>query len=173
MYDERFKEHLFDRIQQICELYVAGYSFHVLNTGFVIHRGLKLSNPEDTSDHYTADKFNWDLFNYHFKDELQRKYQTSRTCSPVKGESDEIIGPGENEVLSDRPENDDFKRYQIQRNLMGHPVAIPNDTPVLFEGISRNNRNPILPHDHLKGTVIVNPGGKSISDWTRDSIQIF
>ena len=26
MYDERFKEHLFDRIQQTCELYVAGTS---------------------------------------------------------------------------------------------------------------------------------------------------
>ena len=65
MYDERFKEHLFDRIQQICELYIAGFKFQVLNNGYLVHKGLK--TVDDNHVHYTSDKFVWDLFNYHFK----------------------------------------------------------------------------------------------------------
>ena len=73
----------FDRIQQICELYVAGYKFAVLDNAFLAHDGWKIPKQfyaKKESD--TAQ--NWVLFNYHFKDEMQRKYQTSRTCSPVE-----------------------------------------------------------------------------------------
>jgi len=37
LFDERFKQYGFDRQQQICELYVAGYSFPVLNNVFLTH----------------------------------------------------------------------------------------------------------------------------------------
>ena len=149
MYDERFKEHLFDRVQQICELYVAGYSFHVLNNAFLIHRGLKRN--DDSNAHYTTDKFTWDLFNYHFKDELQRKYKTSRTCSPVENDN-QLIGPYQNKLLLDREVNDDFARYQIQRNDMGLPLAIPNEVPVVFEGIIA--RDPLNGHDHYHKPIV-------------------
>ena len=36
-----------------------------------MNSGLKKAN--ESHAHYTSDKFTWDLFNYHFKDELQRK----------------------------------------------------------------------------------------------------
>ena len=83
LFDERFKQYGFDRIQQICELYVAGYKFSVLDNAFLAHDGWKIPKQfyaKKESD--TAQ--NWVLFNYHFKDEMQRKYQTSRTCSPVE-----------------------------------------------------------------------------------------
>ena len=41
MYDERFKGQGFDRIQQICELYVAGFTMLLLDNAFVIHDGFK------------------------------------------------------------------------------------------------------------------------------------
>ena len=49
-----------------------------------------------------------------------------------------------------KPVSDDFNRYQIQRNQMGQPVALPNDTPVMFEGIAQ--RDPVVGHDHSMGT---------------------
>ena len=42
MYDERFKGQGFDRIQQICELYVAGFSMLLLDNAFVVHDGFKV-----------------------------------------------------------------------------------------------------------------------------------
>ena len=40
LFDERFKQYGFDRIQQICELYIAGYKFAVLDN----RRNLKKMN---------------------------------------------------------------------------------------------------------------------------------
>ena len=37
LFDERFKQYGFDRQQQICELYTAGYKFSVLNDAFLVH----------------------------------------------------------------------------------------------------------------------------------------
>jgi hypothetical protein len=37
LFDERFKQYGFDRIEQICELHVAGYTFAVLNNAFLVH----------------------------------------------------------------------------------------------------------------------------------------
>ena len=37
LFDERFKQYGFDRIEQICELHVAGYRFSVLNNAFLVH----------------------------------------------------------------------------------------------------------------------------------------
>ncbi|XP_077970904.1 beta-1,4-glucuronyltransferase 1-like isoform X2 [Styela clava] len=83
LFDERFKQYGFDRIQQICELHIAGYKFAVLNNAFVVHHGWKFrGNFYANKDKDNAQ--NWILFNYHFKDDLQKKYNTNRTCSPVE-----------------------------------------------------------------------------------------
>ena len=37
LFDERFKQYGFDRQQQICELFVAGYSFPVIDNAFLVH----------------------------------------------------------------------------------------------------------------------------------------
>ena len=37
LFDERFKQYGFDRIEQICELHIAGYKFPVLNNAFLVH----------------------------------------------------------------------------------------------------------------------------------------
>lgn len=37
LFDERFKQYGFDRQQQICELYTAGYKFSVLDDAFLVH----------------------------------------------------------------------------------------------------------------------------------------
>ncbi|XP_078491692.1 beta-1,4-glucuronyltransferase 1 [Ciona intestinalis] len=83
MFDERFKQYGFDRIQQICEMYVAGYGFSVLDNAFLTHHGWKTAGgfyAKKDSDNAQ----NWILFNYHFKDNLLTKYSTNRTCSPIK-----------------------------------------------------------------------------------------
>uniref|UniRef100_H2ZCX2 Beta-1,4-glucuronyltransferase 1 n=1 Tax=Ciona savignyi TaxID=51511 RepID=H2ZCX2_CIOSA len=83
MFDERFKQYGFDRIQQICEMYVAGYTFSVLDNAFLTHHGWKRAGDfyaKKDSDNAQ----NWILFNYHFKDNLMLKYSTNRTCSPIK-----------------------------------------------------------------------------------------
>ena len=106
LFDERFKQYGFDRIQQICELYVAGYKFEILDNAFLAHDGWKI--PKKFYKNKEADTVqNWVLFNYHFKDELQRKYQTTRTCSPVepwlpdklrKMGKKALKGPGQGEI---------------------------------------------------------------------------
>ncbi|XP_073980276.1 beta-1,4-glucuronyltransferase 1-like isoform X2 [Rhodnius prolixus] len=79
LYDERFKQYGFNRISQVCELHVAGYTFSVLNNAFLIHRGFK------TSDSFHEDKDKDQNNNRHlfrqFKAELKFKYiDSSRRC---------------------------------------------------------------------------------------------
>ncbi|KAK9512533.1 hypothetical protein O3M35_000935 [Rhynocoris fuscipes] len=79
LYDERFKQYGFNRISQVCELHVAGYTFFILNNAFLIHKGFK-----------TLDSFHEDIEkdqnnNRHlfrqFKAELKFKYiDSSRRC---------------------------------------------------------------------------------------------
>ena len=38
-FDERFKQYGFNRISQICEMHMAGFSFRVLQAGFLVHHG--------------------------------------------------------------------------------------------------------------------------------------
>ena len=156
MYDERFKGYGFDRIQQICELYVAGFSLHILNNAFVVHNGWKRLDEVAKEE----DSFNWYLFNYHFKDELQRKYNTDKTCSPTDHGHDvdlnlpTILGPREGKALSDRPVNDDFNRYQIQQNQMGIPVAIKNEQPFSMEIVDPAVLGSLPAHDHRELVVV-------------------
>ena len=41
MYDERFKAYGYDRISQVCEMFVKGFKFYVLNNAFIMHKGWK------------------------------------------------------------------------------------------------------------------------------------
>ena len=41
LFDERFKQYGYDRIEQICELHLMNYDFVVLDKAFLIHRGWK------------------------------------------------------------------------------------------------------------------------------------
>lgn len=79
MYDERFRQYGFNRISQVCELYVSGHKFSVLNNAFLVHKGMK----EADLFHKTKDmelERNRILFR-HFKKELRDKYPTSnRQC---------------------------------------------------------------------------------------------
>ncbi|KAL1138533.1 hypothetical protein AAG570_008596, partial [Ranatra chinensis] len=78
-YDERFKQYGFNRISQVCELHVAGYTFSVLNNAFLVHRGFKTT----TSFHPDKEKdqdHNRMLFRQ-FKAELKVKYiDSTRRC---------------------------------------------------------------------------------------------
>ncbi|XP_071962217.1 beta-1,4-glucuronyltransferase 1-like [Antedon mediterranea] len=79
LYDERFKQYGFNRISQVCELHVAGYTFSVLDNAFVLHKGYKTK----TGFHSNKDKENLKnkyLFRQ-FKEALLIKYpESSRRC---------------------------------------------------------------------------------------------
>jgi len=83
LFDERFKQYGFDRIQQVCEMHVAGYKFLVLDNAFLTHRGWKFLG-KFYANKELDNAQNWLLFNYQFKDELLKKYNTNRTCSPLE-----------------------------------------------------------------------------------------
>ncbi|XP_075693448.1 beta-1,4-glucuronyltransferase 1 [Rhinoderma darwinii] len=78
-YDERFKQYGFNRISQACELNMAGFSFAVLDSAFLLHKGHKL--PGDFhSQKETENKRNRLLYRG-FKEELKMKYpDSSRRC---------------------------------------------------------------------------------------------
>ncbi|KAM5138382.1 beta-1,4-glucuronyltransferase 1 [Mantella aurantiaca] len=74
-YDERFKQYGFNRISQACELNIAGYTFAVLDSAFLVHKGHKL--PGDFHSQKDAEnKRNRQLYRG-FKEELKQKYPDS------------------------------------------------------------------------------------------------
>ncbi|XP_068117407.1 beta-1,4-glucuronyltransferase 1 [Hyperolius riggenbachi] len=78
-YDERFKQYGFNRISQACELNMAGFTFAVLDSAFLLHKGYKL--PGDFHSQKDAEnKRNRQLYRG-FKEELKMKYPDSpRHC---------------------------------------------------------------------------------------------
>ncbi|KAM8939137.1 beta-1,4-glucuronyltransferase 1 [Pelodytes ibericus] len=78
-YDERFKQYGFNRISQACELNMAGFSFAVLDSAFLLHKGHKL--PGDFHSQKEAEnRRNRQLYRG-FKEELRNKYPESpRHC---------------------------------------------------------------------------------------------
>ncbi|XP_058871929.1 beta-1,4-glucuronyltransferase 1-like [Acipenser ruthenus] len=79
LYDERFRQYGFNRISQACELHVAGYSFSVLSSAFLVHRGFKVSR-EFHARKDEENRLNRVLFRQ-FKEGLKLKYQDStRRC---------------------------------------------------------------------------------------------
>lgn len=79
LYDERFKQYGFNRISQVCELHVAGYTFSIMNNGFLVHHGFKTysSFHSEKEEEQEANRL---LFRQ-FKAELKYKYiDSSRRC---------------------------------------------------------------------------------------------
>eukprot|EP00117_Sycon_ciliatum_P019366 scpid60272/ scgid17575/ N-acetyllactosaminide beta-1,3-N-acetylglucosaminyltransferase; I-beta-1,3-N-acetylglucosaminyltransferase; Poly-N-acetyllactosamine extension enzyme; UDP-GlcNAc:betaGal beta-1,3-N-acetylglucosaminyltransferase 1 len=78
-YDERFKQYGFNRISNVCQLYMAGYTFHVMDTPFLIHKGFK-EKGEFHAEKDVENSINRDLYAA-FRRELQMRYQdTNRQC---------------------------------------------------------------------------------------------
>merc|ERR1712037_935337 len=82
LFDERFKQYGFDRIEQICELHVAGYRFSVLNNAFLVHDGWKEAH---AAARMTETFRNWVLFHFHFQQAAQdvRRAAELRTGSDM------------------------------------------------------------------------------------------
>lgn len=80
LHDERFKAYGFDRISQICEMYVKGFTFYALNNAFIIHKGFKFKKDfHDTRDY--ENKKNSKIYEKYFKPELKMRYPDSgREC---------------------------------------------------------------------------------------------
>ncbi|KAF6211820.1 hypothetical protein GE061_012335 [Apolygus lucorum] len=79
LYDERFKQYGFNRISQVCELHVAGYTFSILNNAFLVHIGFKTTSSfhEDKEKDQERNRM---IFRQ-FKAELKLKYiESSRRC---------------------------------------------------------------------------------------------
>nr|XP_018899948.1 PREDICTED: beta-1,4-glucuronyltransferase 1-like [Bemisia tabaci] len=78
-YDERFKQYGFNRISQVCELHIAGYTFAVLNNAFLVHQGWKTASTFHSAKENDLER-NRILFRQ-FKQELKSKYpESSRRC---------------------------------------------------------------------------------------------
>ena len=86
-FDERFDDFDFDRKSQFCEMHLADYSVNIFADGFLIKEGFDKSPPPRLFGYAHR---NWYLFNYHFKDELQKKYNTTRACVEVLPECEFI-----------------------------------------------------------------------------------
>ena len=80
MHDERFKQYGYDRISQICELYMADYKFFVLDNLFTVHQGYKMLADVSLSRNLENRK-NFLLFEERFQPEMTLKYPNSnKTC---------------------------------------------------------------------------------------------
>ncbi|CAG5111509.1 Oidioi.mRNA.OKI2018_I69.chr2.g5811.t1.cds [Oikopleura dioica] len=135
LYDERFKSSKFDRKQLFCELHTAGYKFKTITSHFLSKTNEK---QDELNEERNVDEIEWLLFNYHFKDELQQKYGTNKTCPWIST----------NESALSKSHNKDFLRYRIQQNEMGEPVATSNEPPLL---LADSGTNVVLPkHDHRR-----------------------
>lgn len=83
-YDERFKAYGFDRISQVCEMYIKGFTFMVLNNAFVFHLGFKFEDKMHKSKN-NENKLNFGIFKNVFKPDMKRKYpKSSRQCIEPK-----------------------------------------------------------------------------------------
>ncbi|KAM4617231.1 beta-1,4-glucuronyltransferase 1 [Discoglossus pictus] len=71
-YDERFKQYGFNRISQACELNMAGFTFAVLDSPFLLHKGHKLPG-KFHSQKEAENRRNRQLFRG-FKEELRARY---------------------------------------------------------------------------------------------------
>lgn len=79
LYDERFKQYGFNRISQVCEMHVAGFTFHVLDNAFLLHKGFKRQSGFHGSRNAENDR-NRLLFRK-YKEELKVKYpDVARRC---------------------------------------------------------------------------------------------
>lgn len=77
-YDERFQRFGYNRMSAVCELYMSGRSFYVLDKGFLVHDGFKVE------DGFHADKDRElkanELLYKEFRSELTVRYNTNKQC---------------------------------------------------------------------------------------------
>jgi hypothetical protein len=78
-YDERFKQYGFNRISQICGMWMAGFDFHVVRRGFVLHGGWKVK--EKFHPQKQAEQDANRLIYRALKEELKAKYPGQRRCN--------------------------------------------------------------------------------------------
>ena len=112
---------------------MANYTFYVASQGFLLSSGENISgfNLDDS-----IKRLDWQLFNYHFKDELTKKYNSKRSCI----HSDDVLDTGRNYSIQNPEKNlnsaqsNDFVRYDIQRNEMSAPVKIYGQMPYFVSG---------------------------------------
>ncbi|KAK3595021.1 hypothetical protein CHS0354_003748 [Potamilus streckersoni] len=79
LYDERFRQYGFNRISQVCESYVKGFRFAVLNNAFLLHHEFKVPKNFHAKKEEEQNR-NRQLFR-EFKKELKLKYPMSdRSC---------------------------------------------------------------------------------------------
>ena len=80
-----------------------------------------------------------------------------------------LTGPREGKALLDRPVNDDFNRYQIQQNMMGLPVAIPNEPPFIEDVVGANPLGNLPGHDHRK--IIIVSEERHVKHYSKDDLK--
>lgn len=69
----------FNRISNVCQLHMAGYNFHVLDSPFLIHKGFK-EKGEFHAEKDLENSINRDLYSV-FRRELQLRYpESSKQC---------------------------------------------------------------------------------------------
>ena len=169
LFDERFKQYGFDRIEQICELHIAGYKFPVLNNAFLVHdvsfllkfsdkkcdfkfKGWKIKHEDDRK---TETLQNLILFNFHFQQTLLKMYpNTGRTCAPVKPW---IPGPHVRQnVLKKLTKNPNkLKRRHIKNFLRSWIFAVPyylSNTAILKYSKHYNKTPTCHGRDHKQNT---------------------
>lgn len=78
-YDERFKAYGYDRISQVCEMYVKGFKFYVLNNGFIFHIGFKYKKDMHQTKNQ-ENQNNMQIYEKQFKPGLKEKYLNKREC---------------------------------------------------------------------------------------------
>ena len=111
LHDERFKQYGYDRISQICELYMAGYRFFVLNNVFTVHQGYKRLEGFHLEKNI-ENRRNFLLFEDYFQPEMAKKYpEANRTCRQQDAWSSR---DGRAKVRSSL---DELMRQQQKRNI--------------------------------------------------------
>ncbi|XP_035826917.1 beta-1,4-glucuronyltransferase 1 [Aplysia californica] len=79
LYDERFKQYGFNRVSQVCEMHVAGFTFHILDNAFLVHKGFK--TPGSFHAQKDAENKRNKVLYRKFVEELRVKYpDTQRRC---------------------------------------------------------------------------------------------
>ena len=103
------------------------------SNGFLLSSGQSGGYGFNSDD--SIKRLDWQLFNYHFKDELTKKYNSKRTCldtGDTAGEADWNVLEHSRKLRV--AQSNDFVRYDIQRNQMSAPVKIFGQMPYFVAG---------------------------------------
>ena len=97
-YDERFKAYGYDRISQLCEMHVKGFTFYTFKHGFVSHFGFKTAEGMHANKN-KENQQNWLNYEQIFKPMLRTKYPSSeRQCRDNKEQLKKLSAGGRSDV---------------------------------------------------------------------------